>query len=66
MNNLSFWESLKTNWSSIQSQAKSTKFDSELLKEKIHNQITNAKIIREKNYGKYDILLYADDEDEEY
>lgn len=64
MNDIEFWDSLKANWSTLQIQAKNTKFDSELLKEKIHEQIEKAKKIREKHYNN-NFLAYADDDDDD-
>lgn len=65
MNDMEFWGSLKANWSTLQIQAKNTKFDSELLKEKIHKQIEKAKKIREKHYSNNDFLACADDDDDD-
>lgn len=64
MNNYKFWENLKTNWSTLQIQATETKFDSELLKQKMHKQIERAKKIRQTHYPKNDFLNFSEEDDD--
>lgn len=66
MDNKDFWNSLKANWSTLQIQAKDTRFDSELLKKKMHKQINKAKTIRQTHFSKNDFLKFADSEEDEY
>lgn len=66
MNNLTFWNSLKTNWSTLQTQAHNTMFNTELLTIKIGKQITNAKKIRQNHFQSNDFLTYSDEDCDEY
>lgn len=64
MSNLTFWKSLKLNWSSLQIQANDTLFDSELLQLTMQKQINSAKAIRQTHYRNNDFLAFADDDDD--
>ena len=50
MTNEQFWIFLATGWSTLQEQAKSSKFDSVLLEKVIQAQVSNAKAIRNNYY----------------
>lgn len=65
MNNADFWSALKANWSTLQVQASDTKFDSELLKNKIQKQIKVAKKIRQTHYRNNEFLDSLDYEEDE-
>jgi len=66
MSNLTFWKSLKVNWSSLQIQANNTLFDSELLQLTMQKQINSAIAIRQTHYSNNDFLAFADDDEDDY
>ncbi|WGF40660.1 MULTISPECIES: hypothetical protein [Lysinibacillus] len=63
MTNEQFWIFLATGWSTLQEQAKSSKFDSVLLEKVIQAQVSNAKAIRNNYYVNDGFLAYADDDE---